>query len=89
MTTLASNVDVSATAARAGLVAGQRHRKGLFRRHPRLVIGGALVVLLIVLAIFAPLLTHYDPINGDISARTTRGGTSWRASFLARECRFR
>jgi peptide/nickel transport system permease protein len=67
MTTLASNVDVSATAARAGLVAGQRHRKGLFRRHPRLVIGGALVVLLIVLAIFAPLLTHYDPINGDIS----------------------
>jgi peptide/nickel transport system permease protein len=36
------------------------------RRHPRLGIGGGLVLLLLVVAIFAPVLTHYDPITGDI-----------------------
>jgi peptide/nickel transport system permease protein len=32
-----------------------------------LFIGGTLVALLLVTAIFAPLLTHYDPVAGDIS----------------------
>ena len=38
-----------------------------FRRHPRLYIGGALVLLLVAVAIFAPLLSPADPIVGDIS----------------------
>ena len=39
------------------------------RRHPRIFIGGALVLFLVVVAIFAPLLTPYDPIavNGAVS----------------------
>jgi peptide/nickel transport system permease protein len=40
---------------------------GLVRRHPRLVIGGTLVVLLVLIAIFAPLLSPYDPTVGDVS----------------------
>jgi peptide/nickel transport system permease protein len=42
-------------------------RRQLLRRHPRLVVGGTLIILLLVAAIFAPLLTHYDPVVGDIS----------------------
>jgi len=38
-----------------------------FRRHPRLAIGGSLVTLLVLVALFAPLLTQYDPIVGDVS----------------------
>jgi peptide/nickel transport system permease protein len=41
--------------------------KTILRRHPRLVVGGGLVVLLVFVAIFAPLLTRYDPVAGDIS----------------------
>jgi peptide/nickel transport system permease protein len=37
------------------------------RRNPRLAVGGGLVVLLVLVAICAPLLTRYDPIVGDIS----------------------
>jgi len=44
----------------------QRPRALLLKRHPRLFIGGGLVTLLLLVAIFAPLLTHYDPIAGDI-----------------------
>src|ERR1700680_3131819 len=36
------------------------------RRHPRLAIGGGLVVILVLVAIFSPLLTPYDPIVGDV-----------------------
>jgi peptide/nickel transport system permease protein len=46
----------------------RRGRVGsVLRRHPRLVVGGALVLFLVFLAAFAPLLTPYDPIVGDIS----------------------
>jgi peptide/nickel transport system permease protein len=37
------------------------------RRHPRLGVGAGLVSLLLFVAIFAPWLTAYDPIVGDIS----------------------
>jgi peptide/nickel transport system permease protein len=37
------------------------------RRDPRLAIGGGLVVLLLLVAVFAPLLSRYDPIVGDAS----------------------
>jgi peptide/nickel transport system permease protein len=36
------------------------------RRHPRLVVGGTLVLLLVLVAALAPLLTRYDPIVGDV-----------------------
>ena len=48
-------------------VAIHRGAGGLVRRHPRLVIGGALVALLVFVAIFAPLLSRYDPTVGDVS----------------------
>jgi peptide/nickel transport system permease protein len=37
------------------------------RRHPRLGVGGAIVIMLLFVALFAPLLTRYDPIVGDVS----------------------
>jgi peptide/nickel transport system permease protein len=37
------------------------------RRHPRLFIGGSLVAMLVFVAVFAPLLTPYNPIIGDVS----------------------
>ncbi len=37
------------------------------RRHPRLGVGGGLVALLLLVALFAPLLSRYDPIVGDVS----------------------
>jgi peptide/nickel transport system permease protein len=39
----------------------------LLRRNPRLVVGGGLVSLLVLIAVFAPLLTRYDPTLGDVS----------------------
>ena len=41
--------------------------RSTLRRHPRLFIGGGLVALLVLVAIFAPLLSRYDPIVGDVS----------------------
>jgi peptide/nickel transport system permease protein len=38
-----------------------------FRRHPRLFIGGLLVLVLLFVAVFAPLLSPYNPIIGDVS----------------------
>ncbi|XDA97942.1 ABC transporter permease [Sulfitobacter sp. LCG007] len=40
------------------------------RRHPSLLIGGGIVVLMILIAIFAPLLAPYDPLAQDITNRT-------------------
>ena len=41
--------------------------QGLARRHPRLIIGGTLVVLLVLIALLAPVISPYDPIVGDVS----------------------
>jgi len=41
--------------------------RATLRRHPRLAIGGGLVVLLVAVAILAPLLTPYNPVVGDAS----------------------
>src|SRR5579859_6784032 len=54
----------------AAPVIGSVRRERFFatlRRHPRLALGGGLVTLLLLVAIFAPLLTSYDPIVGDVS----------------------
>jgi len=37
------------------------------RRHPRLAVGGGLVALLLFVALFAPLLSRFDPTVGDVS----------------------
>ena len=37
------------------------------RRNPRVLIGGGLVALLVLIAIFAPLVAPYDPIAVDVS----------------------
>jgi len=47
--------------------AGAGGVRSSLRRHPRLFIGGGLVIFLVLVAIFAPVLSRYDPIVGDIS----------------------
>ncbi|CAN5164739.1 ABC transporter permease [soil metagenome] len=37
------------------------------RRNPRVVIGGGLVALLVLVAVFAPLVAPYDPVAVDVS----------------------
>ena len=37
------------------------------RRNPRMIVGGALVLLLLCVAIFAPLIAPYDPIKVDVT----------------------
>ena len=56
-----------ATAAEVGRVASRRPSLPSPRRYPRLYVGGALVLLLIVVAIFAPWLSPRDPIQGNAS----------------------
>ena len=51
-------------AARPGRVAGLG---GLIRRNPRLLIGGGLVALLLLVALTAHFIAPYDPITGDVS----------------------
>jgi peptide/nickel transport system permease protein len=57
--------------AQAVLAAGPaRHGRAwaawdIARRNPRILIGGSLVLLLLVVAIFAPLLAPYDPLKVD------------------------
>jgi len=60
---------IGAASSQPASAAGRRPLtfRALLRRNPRLVIGGGLVVLLVCIAIFAPLLTHYDPYFGDVT----------------------
>jgi len=49
-------------------VAAPRGRVGYFiRRNPRVLIGGAVVLLLILMALLAPLLSPYDPVEANIA----------------------
>jgi peptide/nickel transport system permease protein len=67
MTTTVDAIGQEAVARAANVSVVQPRGWATLRRHPRLAIGGTLVVLLLLLAIFAPLLTRYDPVTGDIS----------------------
>ena len=59
---LATPADSSAAVARRPTTLGT-----LLRRNPRLVVGGGLVTVLVLIAVFAPLLTRYDPTLGDVA----------------------
>jgi peptide/nickel transport system permease protein len=67
MSVATRGLDVANTSAPGRSIPRQRRLGALLRRNPRLAIGGALVVLLVLVAIFAPLLTSFDPTLGDIS----------------------
>jgi peptide/nickel transport system permease protein len=55
---------VSLPAARTAVV--RRGRLGYFlRRNPRVLLGGVVVILLVLVAILAPVLAPYDPIEVD------------------------
>jgi peptide/nickel transport system permease protein len=67
---------VSATVERVGGPLAERRERpaarptglaGLVRRHPRLLVGGALVTLMIVMAVLAPVLAPFDPTDVDPS----------------------
>lgn len=55
------------TVALGGVRPALRQLGPNFRRHPRMFIGGTLVALLFFIAVFAPLLSPYNPIIGDVS----------------------
>ncbi len=67
MSAAAERVGELRAGPRAGAVGRRRGLAGSVRRHPRLLIGGALVTLLIVMAALAPALAPYDPIEVDAS----------------------
>jgi len=67
MTTLgASELERSGAAAPIAASGGRGRFGTTLHRHPRLALGGGLVALLVLVAIFAPLLTPYDPTLGDV-----------------------
>ena len=45
------------------------HRRRLLPRHPLVIVGGTLVALQVLLAVFAPLLAPYDPLAQSILDR--------------------
>jgi peptide/nickel transport system permease protein len=67
MSVATQGLDVTASGGVEHAIPRQQRLGTILRRNPRLAIGGALVVLLVLVAIFAPLLTGYDPKVGDIS----------------------
>ncbi|HYY89784.1 MAG TPA: D,D-dipeptide ABC transporter permease, partial [Chloroflexota bacterium] len=66
---MSTSAEASALARPTAAVPAARPSRvgGLVQRHPRLLIGGTLVLLLLLMAAFAPLLAPYDPIAGDVS----------------------
>ena len=78
MTLSASPLEGTLVARPVQLEVRRRLSTQTLRRHPRLAIGGSLVVLLLCVAVFAPLLTRYDPIVGDITeALQSPGAAHW------------
>jgi peptide/nickel transport system permease protein len=68
MTVSARGLAQPATAVDATSGALRRNKfSATLRRHPRLFVGGTLVLLLIVVGVFAPILTPFNPTIGDVS----------------------
>ncbi len=67
---MASSVSQAAlnTPQQDGAEALPQQRRGIRRMPPSLVIGLGAVMLLILIAIFGPILAPYDPINGDMTS---------------------
>ncbi len=66
MSTVTQQVEVPSTPeARPARARGRR--SGTLRRHPRLFIGGGLILLLVIGAVFAQWIAPYDPIAADPS----------------------
>ncbi|HEV2011200.1 MAG TPA: ABC transporter permease [Candidatus Limnocylindria bacterium] len=57
------------------------------RRNPRILVGGALVLFLVAVAIFAPLLAPYDPIavNGAVSLEPPSGSHPFGTDDVGRD----
>jgi ABC-type dipeptide/oligopeptide/nickel transport system permease subunit len=54
----------TATGIEAAVVAGKRKPNGfmkVLRNYPMIFVGGAIVVVLLLIALFAPMIAHYDP----------------------------
>ncbi|MDT0682079.1 ABC transporter permease [Roseicyclus sp. F158] len=68
MTDLSNSADPTATAELAETPPGRLSWSRL-SEHPSLLIGGGIVVLMILIAIFAPLLAPHDPYAQDITNR--------------------
>jgi peptide/nickel transport system permease protein len=66
VTIAAQRIAPSATLGIGSRPEAGKRRTDALRRHPRLAVGGALVLLLVLVAALAPLLTRYDPIVGDV-----------------------
>jgi peptide/nickel transport system permease protein len=67
MTISAGGLARRATALDAMAGAQRAQIRATLRRHPRLFVGGVMVGVLLLVAVFAPVLTPYNPIIGDVS----------------------
>lgn len=50
----------------------RRKPKAFLRRYGRVMIGGVIIAALVLLAVFAPLITHYDPAATDMTVAKNR-----------------
>ncbi|MFM0694365.1 ABC transporter permease [Paraburkholderia graminis] len=79
MVTPAAPVHASAAASQT-TVLPRRERRGLvkFMRNRAAVFGAALVLLIVVMAVFAPWLSHYDPVQASfMTVRQAPSAAHW------------
>ncbi|MEI5996637.1 ABC transporter permease [Paraburkholderia bengalensis] len=75
---MATSIDARSTSAAAALP--RRKRRGLtrFMRNRAAVFGAFLVALIVVMALFAPWLTHYDPVQASfMTVRQAPSAAHW------------
>jgi peptide/nickel transport system permease protein len=80
MATPASPVPASSSAASETAVLPRRKHRGLakFMRNRAAVFGAALVLLIVVMAVFAPWLSHYDPVQASfMTVRQAPSAAHW------------
>lgn len=71
---------VRASAAAQTTVSPRRKRRGIvkFMRNRAAVFGAALVLLIVLMAVFAPWLSHYDPVQASfMTVRQAPSATHW------------
>ncbi|MGN8107657.1 ABC transporter permease [Paraburkholderia sp. 22098] len=75
---MATSIDVRSASAAAALP--RRKRRGLtrFMRNRAAVFGAFLVALIVIMALFAPWLTHYDPVQASfMTVRQAPSAAHW------------